>query len=421
MRKILIINIFIVLILPLQAQETIRLVDCLQQAELVYPGMKANSFYEQMKDLKQQLNKLKWGPQLNLNAQATYQSDVTSIDLSALPFPVDVPSPTNDQYKATLDINQLLWNGGALKKMQELTRLELSLNNQSTMVELFAYKENICNIYLSVSLLQQQEKIIELSKEILHEQLKKLLSGVEHGIVLQSQADILKSEIIKLEQSEIELSNQEKSLIESLEILCGISMDQSNRFDDYYLPLFAGISGRPEIYKFNLQQAVVEKNAELISKRKMPKLYAFGQAGYGRPGLNFLNNEFEPFYLVGAVLNWNIWDWNQNRYERESVLLQKQLIETRKATFNQGNELALGREKNNLAMYKDLIAKNMELIELREKISKTVAKQLSEGVITASEYLLEFNAEKMARLKLEINKIKERQAEIKQEILLGNL
>ncbi|MCB0469375.1 MAG: TolC family protein, partial [Flavobacteriaceae bacterium] len=47
-------------------------------------------------------------PQLNLEAQATYQSDVTEVPLPNSPI-----EPLNkDQYRATLSINQLIYNGG---------------------------------------------------------------------------------------------------------------------------------------------------------------------------------------------------------------------------------------------------------------------------------------------------------------------
>jgi hypothetical protein len=54
------------------------------------------------------INKAKL-PTIDLNAQATYQSDVTSLPIS-LPN-VTVNPPNKDQYRATVDVNQLIYNG----------------------------------------------------------------------------------------------------------------------------------------------------------------------------------------------------------------------------------------------------------------------------------------------------------------------
>jgi hypothetical protein len=57
------------------------------------------------------INKAKL-PKIDLNAQATYQSDVTSLPIS-LPN-VTVNPPNKDQYRTTVDVNQLIYNGGLI-------------------------------------------------------------------------------------------------------------------------------------------------------------------------------------------------------------------------------------------------------------------------------------------------------------------
>jgi hypothetical protein len=49
-------------------------------------------------------------PKIDLNLQATYQSDLTSL-LISLPN-ITVNRPNKEQYRATLDVNQLIYNGG---------------------------------------------------------------------------------------------------------------------------------------------------------------------------------------------------------------------------------------------------------------------------------------------------------------------
>ena len=80
---------------------------------------------------------------------------------------------------------------------------------------------------------------------------------------------------------------------------------------------------RPEYKLFDLQSQQVENNKSLLSTQLMPKISAFGEAGYGRPGLNMLSDNFAAYYLVGLTFKWNFFDWNKNSHDRQVLEVQK--------------------------------------------------------------------------------------------------
>ena len=92
------------------AQQTLTLEDCYTLVTKNYPLSKQIGLIQQKSSYEiEAISKGKL-PKIDLNAQATYQSDVIG-------FPTTMPGvqPLNeDQYKATLDVNQLIYNGGAI-------------------------------------------------------------------------------------------------------------------------------------------------------------------------------------------------------------------------------------------------------------------------------------------------------------------
>ena len=66
----------------------------------------------------------------------------------------------------------------------------------------------------------------------------------------------------------------------------------------------------------------------MVAKQNSPKLLGFATGGYGNPGLNMLDNSFQPFYTVGVKLNWNVFDWNANKKQRESLSINKDIFFT---------------------------------------------------------------------------------------------
>jgi outer membrane protein TolC len=79
-------------------------------------------------------------PQVSLSGQATYQSDVTEVPIKVPGF--NIESPSKDQYKVVADINQLIYDGGAIKEQKALQELNASVEDQKVEVELYKLKES---------------------------------------------------------------------------------------------------------------------------------------------------------------------------------------------------------------------------------------------------------------------------------------
>ena len=95
------------LLLPAQlvmAQGPVSLNDCQQWAHEQHPLLKQEELYRQMSEMKLKNLENNHLPQINLSAQATYQSDVTQIG-NSMPG-IDLSGVAKDQYNAYLDVCQ---------------------------------------------------------------------------------------------------------------------------------------------------------------------------------------------------------------------------------------------------------------------------------------------------------------------------
>ncbi len=152
--------------------------------------------------------------------------------------------------------------------------------------------------------------------------------------------------------------------------------------------------------------------SEAVSTRIIPKLSAFGQAGYGRPGLNMLDNTFQPYYMVGVTLTWNPINWNSDNNEKQIYSVNSKIIDAQKETFDKNLKVSLEKYKSDIQKYTDLINKDKDLISLREKITATVYSQLQNGTVTSTVYMTELNNLTQSRLLLETHKLQLLQSKI---------
>ncbi len=360
-------------------------------------------------------------PQFDLGAQASYQSQVTEIDVD-IPYPgVTFPSMPRDQYMLTFDVNQLIYAGGSIEKRKRVNELETGRGLQQVEAELHQVREMINRVYFSILMLQQKEKLVDLAAGNLDARIEKAESGVRHGVVLEASLKVLKAERLRLGQQMSETQKQIASAFETLGILTGRDIPET-AFLKKPAPALQELetAERPEELLFDLQYRTLEAGESLLRSERFPKIFGFAQAGYGKPGLDMLSDEFEPFYIVGAKLTWNIFDWSKNRREREIMKARRDMAGNRLAVFKQEKEINLKREMREVEQLREKIERDGEIVELRGDITKTFASKLDKGVITPTEYIIELNAETEARLNYEIHKLQLLQAKINYLTEKGN-
>jgi len=414
--------LFIVLLFPahlLMAQDSVTLEQCQNWARENHPVLKQLDLYHQILDLKNENNATSFLPQVNLNGQATYQSAVTKIGIS-LPN-VKIPSVDKDQYKFYLDFKQTIWDGGLSKAKEFINNAENAGSLQQAEVELYQVKEKVNQFFFTSFLIQENLKILDKKTETLGERRKILESAVNNGMVLSSELDQLLAELIKTEQLVIELKSNKETVLYALSILTGKTTEQLNNLK---LPEEVALTDmplkRPELDVFNKQNELLNANSEILQKQRNPKLFGFGQAGYGKPGLNMLNNQFDTYYLVGLGFSWNVLDWKTTSRQKQMIKLQQDIVQTKQESFVRNIDLATDQQTKQINQITELLKTDQELIVIRERITKTSASKLENGSITMADYIQDLNAETTARLMLETRKIQLKEARIKLENIRGN-
>ncbi len=376
--------------LLVSAQQVLTLEECYTLAEKNYPLARQTALLEEKTQSEIAILEKGKLPKLDFNAQATYQSDV-------IEFPFQIPNstvepPNKDQYRATLDANQLIYNGGNIAANSKLKTAELAAQQQQVAVNLYTLKNRINQNYFSVLLFQEQEKLLLSKMEQLDARLKEVSAGVKYGAVLPASEQLLKAEQLKLEQQLSQINFDKQKALKNLSLLVFQDLDSNTTLAKPSIFIAPEMeSQRPELELFDLQEKQLETSKEVISKSNFPKLLGFAQAGYGNPGLNMLDNSFQDFYMIGLKLNWNIFDWGKTKEQKKAVDISKEIVFTEKETFLLNNEMQQKEAENDIDKYAAMLLKDSEIIGLREKVLEATTSQLQNGAITSSEYITELN------------------------------
>ncbi len=421
MRAIIFILLFASTLL-LNAQEKITLFELHSQALENAPRLADREHIQEIGALKTDQAKSNWYPSLDLNGRLSYQSDVVTVTLTDPTIPVAFPQVPHDQYGLNLDVKQNLYDGGMTKQVKALENARTAADLQQLEVDLYGLKSRVNNYYFAILELQANRKNLEIHMENLKSRQESMQTAIESGTLLKADMNVLDVELLKIQQSILEIDSRKQALLAALNVLCGTTLGPAT---ELLLPDIEGYSmeeiNRPEYKLFDLKEASLEAGKELTARKRMPVLYAFGQAGYGLPGYNMLSETWDFYYMVGAGLKWNIWDWNATGQEKQVIENRQMILRNQKATFTKEVASRLVQEEANIEQYRESMILERQVLELQVEISENAAARLSNGTITATDYVTELNKESLSRNRLATQQIRLTQSITSYITIQGNL
>lgn len=420
MKKLIMFSLFAALMTLMSKELTLK--ECYKLGKEAHPlnGEKAilyNSLERKLQNLK-----TAYYPVLNLTGQATYQSDVTKMDIDfpVIPGmdPISLPDPDKDQYKAALEIQQLIYDGGAVNLKKELEKKSNEIEVQNHEITLYQVQKQIDQAYFAILQAEKNLEVLKLHVNELKEKEMVLQAAITNGITTPEALQTLQAERLNLEQKIVELNNVS---IAYRNVLSEIIGSKINKDVELNLPENMNLAkvARPEQNLFRLKQEALDINSKLIESKRKPFLSAFGQAGYGKPGLNMLQSDFHTYYLVGLSFKWNIYDYNQTKREKQVLNYAKQRVKLNNKLFDRQLAQSAKILEAEISKYKELLVKDEELISLNQKIKESAAAKLQNGVLTASDYLTKLNKVLTTQLNRENHKIGLMKSQISLETLNG--
>jgi len=403
-----------------QENKTFSLQMLYEAFEMNHPISKINPALDSVTALQISNIRTTYLPKMDFNATATWQSDVIEFNIN-LPIPgIVFPSPDPDQYKLTLDVTQVIWDGGATKVRKEIAQSQLNADKSSIVNELYSFRDKINDAFFSVILLNVGLDQLKLMHEELNARLETLKSGVREGVVLPSAGLSLEAEILRLEQKMIEIPARKASLFKVIESLTGLTISPS---DSLVLPNIKVENEntilRPELSAFESQKSLFDSRAKLTSAKRMPVVSGFVTAGYGKPGLNMLSADWDNYIVAGARLSWNIWDWNQAKREREQLKIQSSVIDFRRKAFSEAVNSQISSSLSEIETLNQQIEKDEKIVSLLDEVKAKSASQMANGTKSSSEFLSDFNAAARAKLDMEQRKIMLEKEKTKLNYLIG--
>lgn len=351
-----------------------------------------------------------WLPQIAASAQATYQSDVAAWPESMYgmfeQMGLDVKGLKKDQYRVGLDLQQTIFDGGAISSQKYIAREQGNVRSAQNEVNMYNVRKRVNDMYFALLLFDEQITLNDDVQELLMSSERQLTSMVKMGTVATSDLDNVKAERLNAMQQNESMKSQRNTLRQMLSIFCGIEMNspvKPNAVEVNY------VQNRPELRLFDAQKRLADAQEKALNSQLMPKLGLFAQGYYGYPGLNMfddmMRHEWSLNGIAGIKLSWNIGALYTRSADKTKLRMQRDMADNAREVFLFNNDMEQMLQNADIIRYREMMKRDDEIITLRGNVRKAAESKLGHGIIDVTGLIREINNENAAKVQKAIHEI----------------
>lgn len=344
-------------------------------------------------------------PQLSFGGQASWQSDVMTLpdalrDMMAATG-YEVKGLKKDQYKVTVDVNQVIYDGGSIQAAKRVAQADGEVQQKQNEVDLYAVRKRVNNLYFGVMLMEDQLRLNETLQQLLLDNCRKLETLQQGGTVLQADVEVMRAEWLQAKQQQTELASAKESYRQMLALFVGqvvelpLAKPSLDALSSYEVM-------RPELSLMDAQVRRYEEQMKQLNANIRPRLSLFAQGYYGYPGYNMFEDMFAHDWswngMVGVRLSWNLGSFYTHKNDKRKLAVAINQVENAREVFLFNNRLQSTEERQAIERYQKLLKEDEEIIRLRTFVRQSAETKLEHGVIDVNDLLQEITREYQAQI-----------------------
>ncbi len=389
------ISILVIFIAITSQAQTLTIEACQDSALHNYPLIQQYGLIEKTKELTLSNANKNYLPQFDITLIGGIIEGMPSFSLPG----AESSASTEVNLISMVQLNQVLWDGGMTTASKGIIEAGSEIEKADLEVNLYQLKERVNNLYFGILLIDEQITQLDLLKETLLLNQKKIQNAIENGTAFKSDADELKVELINIEQKKAELQYNKEAYIAVLSIMTGEKITNETNFirPDFSSSLEDISINRPEMMKFKNQQSLIESQAKLNKATLIPK---FGLMGFGvfiTPGVDFGTSELTNIFVAGLSLSWQLGPLYKNANNKKLTEISLQRIQNQEETFLFNTKLELSQTNAEMEKYRKLLEMDREILLLKSSIKDAYMVKYDNGVATMTDVLQRINDESAAK------------------------
>ena len=385
--------LFVCCLLPLQLwAQKLTLEACKQRAEINYPAVSQYHLMELTRDFTLENAAKAWLPQVSVSLSGVAFTDLLNVSGVMKQMGMETK---NTLASGMVMLNQNVYDGGKIHAQRLIVRTQTEVQRQQLAVSLYDLNRRVEQLYFGVLLLDAQISHTLLLIDDLKLSRKTIEAMMRGGVANPTDVDAVAVE----QENALQLLDAQQASRQSFLKMLGLFIHQSLDKDvQLQLPIALDLKSeevkRPELSYFQARENQLDAERKRLNASLLPTLKAFGMGVYHTKVTSLIHN---GMLAGGLTLSWNVGALYTRKNDLQKLMVQRQQIESERATFLFNNHLEVETAEGNIAMLKKQLLRDDEIVRLREQIRGKSEKKVRLGTESINEMLRDINAVSKAR------------------------
>ncbi|MBF4472643.1 TolC family protein [Flavobacterium sp. HJJ] len=369
----------------------LKIESCQEKAKANYPLIKEYDLISKSLDYTLSNANKAWLPQFSVTAIGGYL-------IKGLP---EAPGTNREDYivAGIAQITQNIYDGGATKAQKNIAKASAEVDKATTEVAFNSIRERVNQLYFGILVVDEQLNQLNILNDNLNRGLKNAKLSKDNGLGYQSDVDEVKAEILSLEQKKIEFTFTRKGYVEMLSYMIGEPLKEDVQLEK---PLtvenYASLTNnRSELSLYANQIKLTEASSAMDKVSLMPKVGLLGAGILITPGMNLGTSNVSSLAVAGLSMSWDTHGLYKSSNNRELEKIKKDRINNQQNTFLFTNNLQLQQASTEIEKQKAILAKDDEIVLLKEKITKAYQLKKDNDMSPMNDLITAMNKESEAR------------------------
>ncbi len=331
-------------------------------------------------------------PAVGVDGRAQYQSDVPHA-----PFTTPTGAPlfavAKDTYDATVRVDAPLLDPTVEPRLA-VERARRDEAQARVRTALYGLRQEVNAAFFAAALTDGHLKVLEAATSDLEARLNEARARVREGAAIPAEAAAIEAVLLERQQDAAEASAARDAAFARLSDLTGLVFGADSALEMPDLATAVGearanldaLRARPEFAQFERSRELLQAQEDAAAASDRPRVSAFGTAGFGRPGLNFVDDAFEGYWLAGVRVQWTAWDRGTSGRDRDVLDKQQAIVAAEEAAFAARVRRGVEDDLTDIDRLAAAGAQDDRIVALREQVVRSAGAQFDEGALTGADY-----------------------------------
>ena len=325
---------------PVRAQTSLDLNECMNQALASSPRLQVAMSKVEASESVAKASHGQRLPSIAASGAVNYVSEVQSLDFAAnplMPAGMSIQFGDNTTYAMSLGVRAPLYAGGSLSSQEKASRYEADASQSDYAADSLTVLYEVRSAYYRALAAAEGNRLAHNALDRLLRHQKDVKNMQDAGMADEETMLILLSHIREAEQrvasveaslhaAQFELGRVIGRAGEEIVAEGGLSTSLESSSPEEM------VIDRPDVVALDLRAESAKRRERAAKGSFLPTVSAMAAFNYGKPGVNYIKNEWMNYTTAGISLSWTVFDWNVRKNTVQSVRsAHEQLVDSKRA------------------------------------------------------------------------------------------